>query len=75
MLSCTILTTDANTFMKDIHNRMPVILTPDQIPDWLDQGSQDILKPCNDELLTAYPVDKSVGNVKNNSAELLEPVG
>ena len=31
----TILTTEANLSVMDIHNRMPVILPPDQVEDWI----------------------------------------
>jgi putative SOS response-associated peptidase YedK len=34
--SCTVLTTDANELMRPIHERMPVILPPDQYGLWLD---------------------------------------
>src|SRR5690606_33355300 len=34
--SCTIITTDANPFLHDIHDRMPVILPPEQFSVWLD---------------------------------------
>ena len=34
--SCTIVTTDANEVVAPIHNRMPVILGPDQFDRWLD---------------------------------------
>ena len=34
--TCTIITTDANDFMRDLHDRMPVKLEVDQLPYWLD---------------------------------------
>jgi putative SOS response-associated peptidase YedK len=34
--SCTILTTQANALLKDMHSRMPVILSPDAYDLWLD---------------------------------------
>ena len=74
IVSCTILTTEANPFMAEIHNRMPVVLSPNQFRAWLDDADRDVLAPCADELLAAHKVDKAVGNVRNNSAELLEAV-
>ena len=68
----TILTTRPNRFMENLHNRMPVILESEQFDGWLRDGDCDLLKPCNEGLLTAHPVDKKVGNVRNNGPELLE---
>ena len=70
----TILTTEANAFMAKIHNRMPVVLTPDQFDRWLDDADQGVLKPCTDDLLEAYPVDEAVGKVRNNVPELIAPM-
>lgn len=70
--SCTILTTEANAFMAEIYNRMPVILLPGQFQMWLEDGERDVLQPCDDNLLAAHPVDKAVGNVRNNGPELMQ---
>ncbi|MGI9415532.1 MAG: SOS response-associated peptidase [Hyphomicrobiales bacterium] len=72
--SCTVLTTEANSFMSAIHTRMPVILTPDRFDSWLGGAADGKLAPRNDNLLAAHPVGKAVGNVRNNGPELLEPV-
>jgi len=73
----TIITTDANSLMQHIHNRMPVILTPDAEELWLDENETDknalldILKPYKANLMKAYPVSELVNSPANNSAELL----
>jgi putative SOS response-associated peptidase YedK len=78
--SCTILTCDPNTVMGNLHDRMPVILAERDWPKWLgeDPATKDellaMLKPCPDEALTIWPVDKKVGNVRNKGAELALPV-
>ncbi len=76
ILSYTIMTTEPNELMAEIHNRMPVILATDDHERWLDAGADpaEILKPCPSDWLEAYPVDKRVGHVKNNDAELIEPL-
>jgi putative SOS response-associated peptidase YedK len=51
--SCTILTTDANELMQPIHERMPVIIPPEQYGLWLDSRCQDTAKLAN--LLRPYP--------------------
>lgn len=73
-----ILTTDANAVMQPLHDRMPVILAPDAYAAWLDPESdpdalQARLTSCANDALALHPVTKSVGNVRNEGAELIEP--
>ncbi len=72
--SFTIMTTEPNELMQAIHNRMPVILGEEARDAWLDLDADpdEILKPCPSDWLEAYPVDKRVGNVRNNDAGLIE---
>ena len=76
--SFTIVTTTPNTFMENLHQRMPLILTSEQHQDWLDPGNEDtvrlanVIKPCRDELLTAKPVSRKVNNPRNEGAELID---
>lgn len=78
--SCTIITTDANDFMSSIHDRMPVILTPDAYDAWLDPHNQDaealtgLLRPYADDDLTAVPVSTIVNNPRNDVPGCVEPV-
>jgi putative SOS response-associated peptidase YedK len=75
--STTIITTSANEFMSDIHDRMPVMLAPANWDEWLDPANFDteavsrLLVPAPEGLLVAHPVDPKVGNVRNNGAELI----
>lgn len=79
ILSCTIITTDPNDLMAQIHNRMPVILPPTAYEQWLDPAErspdqlQGLLQPYPAELMTAYPVSKMVNSPKNDSSALIEP--
>ena len=78
--SATIITTAANETMRPVHDRMPVILAPDEWAAWLDPDNGDLdalramLDPAPDDLLTMHPVSPDVNNVRNNRAELLTPV-
>jgi len=74
--SYTIMTTEPNDLMATLHNRMPVILGTDDHDHWLDLDTDPagVLKPCPSDWLEAYPVDKRVGNVRNNDASLIEPL-
>ncbi|MEK3658482.1 SOS response-associated peptidase [Paenibacillus sp. FSL F4-0236] len=76
--TCTIITTTPNELMAEIHNRMPVILKPEDETEWLDRGNQDttslikLLKPYDQQLMRAYPVSMAVGNVRTDAKELIE---
>ena len=76
LLSCTILTTAANETMAKLHDRMPVILAPEDYDRWLDPEVtdpaevQDLLKPYSGEM-QAYPVSSAVNSPRNNGPELL----
>jgi putative SOS response-associated peptidase YedK len=77
--SCTILTTDANALMKPIHERMPVIIPPDQYDLWLDPVCQDaeklegLLRPFAGEMIVNQ-VSTLVNNPKNDMAKCIEPL-
>jgi putative SOS response-associated peptidase YedK len=76
----TIITTNANSFMAPIHDRMPVILTPENENIWLDNAINDVpqllplLKPYPDETMEMYPVSPAVNNPKTDSPELIQPL-
>ncbi len=73
----TIITGEANSLVAQLHNRMPVILDPNDYDAWLTAGDTAIplalLQPFPSQLMTAYPVSKRVNNVINDDAALLEP--
>ncbi len=77
-VTCTILTTEANDVVGEIHDRMPVMLEPDQEATWLNGADVDELQavcdPYPDEELRAHPVSKRVNNPENDSPELLEEI-
>lgn len=77
--SCTVLTTEANARLRQIHPRMPVMLTPDAFAAWLDPDGQvpdlqQLLQPCPSEAVTAYPISTKVNAVANDGPELIEPL-
>ena len=76
----TILTTEANSLMAKIHNRMPVIIRPDDYAVWLDKNLSDVIMiqamtlPYPERLMEAYPVSRKVNSPKYDSADLIEEV-
>lgn len=78
--SCTIITTEPNTLMSTLHDRMPVILPPEAYNPWLDatpqkpESLQTLLGQYPGEAMTAYPVSTLVNSPANDRAELIVPV-
>lgn len=79
--SVGIITTPPNEVAAKVHDRMPLVLDPavdqERISRWLDVAHavdiQDIGAPRALPGFTAFPVDKRVGNVKNDDATLCVP--
>jgi putative SOS response-associated peptidase YedK len=65
--------------MSDVHDRMPVILSPDNHDLWLDPGFcnvedvTELLNPYNGRM-RRYPVSSRVNAVANDDAACAEPV-
>src|SRR5688500_11967104 len=66
--SCAVITTRPNELMASIHDRMPVILSKDELRQWLDPAEQEperltaLLKPFPAERMEAFPVSRTVNN-------------
>ena len=77
--SCTIITTDANDLMREIHDRMPVILSLADYDLWLDnefegrEQLESMLQPYPAEEMIAYPVSTLVNSPRNDSPKCIEP--
>lgn len=77
--TCTIITTTPNGVLAPIHDRMPVILAPEQFDPWLQTPANeakdlgDMLRPCPDDWLVAEPVSTLVNNPRNDTPEVLLP--
>jgi putative SOS response-associated peptidase YedK len=73
--SCTMLITEANSFVNAIHDRMPVILEPESFGPWLLDGGTELLKPAPEDALRMWPVSKRVSKPGNpDDATLIEPI-
>jgi putative SOS response-associated peptidase YedK len=78
--SYAIVTTQANSYMEKIHNRMPVILAEEDEVCWLDPAVNDpkqvagFLRPCPSSRLAAAEVSTLVNSPKNNSPDILNPI-
>ena len=78
--SCTIITTQPNSFMENIHNRMPVILPKDAYNDWLDPTERSPkslthwLKPFPSDEMEAFPVSRLVNSPQSDVPECIKAV-
>ena len=78
--SFTIITTEPNELMSDIHNRMPVILPEKHFEQWLDRENRDIpslkklLIPHLTTKMKAYRVSSYVSNSRNEGEECMKPI-
>ncbi len=80
LISCAIVVGEANALICAIHDRMPVIVAPEDYARWLDpaldarEAIEPMLRPYPAELMRAYPVGTRVNDVRNDDAALLDPV-
>lgn len=81
LVTATILTRTATDALGHIHDRTPVIVPPHLRGDWLNPALDDknevrkLLEAMPEPHLLPRVVDKAVGNVRNDGAHLIEPVG
>ncbi|HEX6593014.1 MAG TPA: SOS response-associated peptidase [Bacillota bacterium] len=80
LFTCTMLTKEADAFMKDIHHRMPIILPKDQEDDWISpyeippKEAQRFLQSLQTEQLTAYYVNRYVNSAQHNDEKCIAPL-
>jgi putative SOS response-associated peptidase YedK len=78
--SCSVITTTPNVLVRDIHDRMPVILKQEDEKTWLNPSMNDItklnnlLKPLPEDLMEAYEVSSMVNSPTINSPHLIEEI-
>src|SRR5581483_5935377 len=74
----TILTTLPNRVVAPVHERMPVVVAPAAIDEWLTAAPTEavsLIRCAPDDTLIATPVSKRVGSVKNDDPGVLAPPG
>lgn len=73
----TVVTTEPNEVVGDLHHRMAVILSPDEERRWLSADPDDacgLLEPYPDAEMETYPVSLAVNHPANDRPELVDPV-
>ncbi len=80
LLSCTVITTDANASVAPVHERMPVILQQADWSSWLSREQLDpreldaMLKPAPEDFLKSYAVSTAVNSGRADGPELMAPL-
>ncbi|NUW45069.1 SOS response-associated peptidase [Nonomuraea rhodomycinica] len=80
LVTCTVITTDAEDELGRIHDRMPMMIEQDRWAEWLDPKLTDtesvsgLLVPASPGRLAAIPVSTDVNNVRNNGPDLIKPL-
>jgi putative SOS response-associated peptidase YedK len=78
--TCSILTTTPNALRADVHDRMPVILSPEDYDLWLDPGFADVptlvdlLKPFDANAMRRFEVSTKVNVVANDDESVCAPL-
>jgi len=70
--------TEPNAFVAEVHDRMPVLLRPDQFDAWLDgSAGKEVLVPAPEDMLQKRPVSKRVNSsrARKDDPTLIEPIG
>ncbi len=77
--SATIIVTEANDLLRPIHDRMPVILSPEDFDAWLDterpgEAARALLRPYPAAALAATPISTRVNKVTNDDPAVIAPL-
>ncbi len=78
--TCTIITTEPNRLLAPIHNRMPVILSPEHYALWLapalhdDRALTALLQPYPPDAMRARPVSCAVNNAAHDAPDCIAPL-
>jgi putative SOS response-associated peptidase YedK len=78
--TCTILTCPPNDLLREVHDRMPVVLERQDVARWLDPAVQlaaalkPLLAPCPSQRLTMYPVGPYINTPQHDDPRCLEEV-
>ncbi|HEX9929306.1 MAG TPA: SOS response-associated peptidase [Pyrinomonadaceae bacterium] len=78
--SCTIITTEANAVLAPVHDRMPIIIKPEDYEAWLDPKNfdtddlQKFLKPYPSYEMASHAVSRQVNSPSFDGEELINPV-
>ena len=76
IVTCAVITTEANELVRPVHDRMPVIVPPERYAEWLDPGTPvdrltALLRPYPAAEMAVADASPAVNSVRNDGPELL----
>lgn len=71
-----VATCEPNELMATIHDRMPVLLHPEDYERWIssDEDPRDLMKPFPSDLMTMWKIGRDVGSPKNDRPDIIEEI-
>ncbi len=81
LATCTVITTEPGPDIEGIHDRMPVVVEPEDVAAWLGWADHPkderlaLIQPAPGGTLAHHGVSTAVGSVKNDGPELVVPEG
>ena len=78
--AANVIVGEPNPLAAAVHDRMPVILNPEDYDSWLDTNTpvdelRALLRPYPAERMQAQAVSRAVNSVKNDNEECIQPIG
>ncbi len=78
LVSCALITCTPNETVRSVHDRMPVVLTREAEPEWIDPGAKpdrllELLRPAPADALQPREVGDAVNDVREDGPHLLDP--
>lgn len=78
--TCAIITTEPSPLARQVHHRMPVVLSLDAAEEWIDESTRtrravELMAPYEEADLECYEVSRLVNSPANDSPECITPVG
>ena len=72
----TIITTDANELVAEIHDGMPLVLAPNDYVRWLsdEPDPRDLMQPFPAEPMHMWPISRRVNKPENDDPSIVEPI-
>jgi putative SOS response-associated peptidase YedK len=76
MRTFAVITTDANEVVAEIHNRIPLILAPNDYTRWLsdEPDPRDLMRPFPSEPMRIWPISTRVNKPENDDPSIVEPI-
>lgn len=80
LFTCTMLTKEANDFMRPLHHRMPIILPKEKETTWIQQSfnnaneAHQFIQSIETDALSAYPVSTYVNRAMNNDVQCIKNI-